>query len=504
MTYAYRTAPFPHQHAEFEATRDREHWGLWWEMGVAKTKVVVDTASYLWMTGKIDGVLVMAPSGVHTQWVDDQIPEHAPLQVLDSLDRFVWYTSKAGNKGFQAEWQRFLKRPRAAGLSVMTMTYDSLMTEAGAHAAKAFLTGRRVMLVLDETTVIKTPGAKVTKRVLAMAKYAPYRRVLNGTPGTDSPFEFYSQVKALNPDAWKALGIADSQAFQTYFGVFEKRQLKEPRTITGNGGRKWQMTHFDHLVAYKNLEDMARIVLAHGSRLLKRDVFPNLPPKLYSKVYFELTSKQRKAYNDLRDEYRTWLSGGDLVTAELAIVRLTRLSQICSGYLPVDGDDEPTALVDPKDNPRIKLLEDVIADIPGKFIVWAKYNVDIDLISALLRRLGIVHVTWDGRTSEEDRRTGKHRFVEGDARAFVAKASSSAGRGLNLQVADTVVYYNNSFVADDRLQSEDRAHRPGIHHPVKYIDLIAQDTIDQKIVDALRKKRETAAVVTGDSLADWI
>lgn len=504
MTYAYRTEPFPHQHAEFEATRDLEHRGLWWEMGVAKTKVVVDTASWLWLTGKIDGVLVMAPSGVHTQWVDDEIPKHAPLQVLDSLDKFVWFTSKASALYFQKAWDKFLKRPRPAGLSVMTMTYDSLMTEAGAQAAKKFLMSRRVLLVLDETTVIKTPGSKVTKRVLAMAKYAPYRRVLNGTPGTDSPFEFYSQVKVLNPDAWKPLGIDGADAFRTFFGVYEKRQLKEPKTVKGNGGRTWQMTHFDHLVSYKNLDEMARVVAAHGSRLLKRDVFPNLPPKLYSKVYFDLTSRQRKAYDDLRDEYRTWLASGDLVTADLAIVRFTRLSQICSGYLPVDGEDEPTALVDPKDNPRINLLEDVIADIPGKFIVWGRYNVDIDLISALLRRLGIVHVTWDGRTSEEDRRTGKQRFVEGDARAFVAKPSSSAGRGLNLQVADTVVYYNNSFVADDRLQSEDRAHRPGIHHPVKYIDLIAQGTIDTKIVDALRKKRETAALVTGDSLADWL
>jgi len=492
LDYAYRTEPFPHQATEFQATREREHWGLFWEMGVAKTKVVVDTASWLWMTGKIDGVLVMAPDGVHTQWVDDEIPKHAPLQVLDSLDRFVWFTSKANNKGFQADWTKFLKRPRPAGLSVLTMTYHSLMTETGAHAAKAFLTGRRVLLVLDETTVIKTPGAKVTKRVLAMSKYAPYRRVLNGTPGTDSPFEFYSQIKVLNPEAWKPLGIDGSQAFKTYFGVFERRMNAA------------QGHHYDHLVAYRNLQDMAAVVAAHGSRLLKRDVFPNLPPKLYSKVYFDLTPKQRKAYDDLKEEFRTWMENGDLVTADLAIVRLTRLSQICSGYLPADGDDEPTALVDPKDNPRIQLLQQVVEDTPSKFIVWGRYDIDIDLISALLSRLGILHVTWDGRTSEEDRRTAKHRFVEGDARAFIAKASSSAGRGLNLQVADTVIYYNNSFVADDRLQSEDRAHRPGIHHPVKYIDLIGKGTIDQRIVDALRKKRETAAIVTGDSLADWI
>ena len=492
MDYTYRTPPFPHQRTEFERTRDLPHWGLFWEMGVAKTKVIVDTASWLWQTGKIDGMLVIAPDGVHTQWVDDEIPKHAPLQVLDSLDRFVWSTSKGSNKGFQAEWVRFLKRPRPAGLSVLTMTYHSLMTEKGAHAAKAFLSGRRTLLVLDETTVIKNPGAKITMRVLAMAKHAPYRRVLNGTPGTDSPFEFYSQVKVLNPDAWKHLGIDGAQAFRAYFGVFQRR-------LNAAQGR-----HYDQLVEYRNLPEMQEIVLRHGSRLLKRDVFPNLPLKLYSKVYFELTPRQRKAYDELKEEYRTWLANGDMVTADLAIVRLTRLSQICSGYIPADGDSEPTALVDPRDNPRIQLLQQVVEDTPNKFIVWGRYDIDIDLINALLTRLGITHVTWDGRTSEEDRRTAKRRFVEGDARAFVAKPSSSAARGLNLQVADTVVYYNNSFVADDRLQSEDRAHRPGIHHPVKYIDLIGHDTIDTRIVDALKKKRETAALVTGDSLADWL
>ena len=134
-SYQYRTEPFEHQRRFFEETRDLEFYGAFWEMGTGKTKVVIDTASWLWLTGKIDGVLVMAPSGVHTQWVDDEIPKHAPLQVLDSLDRFVWFTSKAGNKGFQETWTKFLKRPKPAGLSVLTMTYDSLMTEAGAQAA---------------------------------------------------------------------------------------------------------------------------------------------------------------------------------------------------------------------------------------------------------------------------------------------------------------------------------------------------------------------------------
>lgn len=502
--YPYLTQPFPHQGPEFESTRDKPHWGLFWEMGVAKTKVIIDTASWLWLQGKIDGVLVIAPEGVHQQWVLDEIPDHMPLIVQDSLDTIVWSTAKQKNKGWRKIWEAFRDRPVSAGLSVMTMTYDSLMTQRvagdekglqkGANAAKAFLEGRRILFVLDESTRIKTPGTKITKRLLAMAKYAPIRRVMNGTPVADSPFNSYAQIKFLNPDAWKFLGIRDASGFRTYFGVFDRKYNAKQRR------------YFDEIVGYKNLDVMAKVVAEHGSRLLKKDVFPNLPPKLYSSHYFEMTPKQNRTYQELAKKFMTWLDTGELVTADLAIVRQTRLQQITSGYLPADDDEELTPLVLPKDNPRLKLLIDLLQDVSGKVIVWAKYDIDVDLIAEAIReKFGWNIVTWDGRTSRDDRSTAKARFVDPNgARAFIAKASSSAGRGLNLQVADTVVYYNNSFVLDDRLQSEDRAHRPGIHHPVKYIDLIAKGTIDEHILRSLRNKRNVAALVTGDELSPWV
>lgn len=502
--YPYNTQPFPHQGTEFEATRDLPWWGLFWEMGVAKTKVIIDTASWLWMNGKIDGVLVLAPEGVHLQWVADEIPKHMPHLVQDSLDTLVWHTSKQTNMGWRSRWEEFRDRPIADGLSIMTMTYDSVMTQRkagdprglqkGADAAKAFMKGRRILFVLDESTRIKTPGAKVTKRVLAMAKYAPMRRILNGTPVSDSPFHAFTQIKFLNPNAWKPLGIQDAGAFQTFFGVFDRKYNAQ------------QQRHYDELVSYDNLPKMAEVVSAHGSRLLKSDVFPDLPPKLYSRHYFTMEPKQRKAYSELANKYMTWLESGDLVTADLAIVRQTRLQQIVSGYLPADDDEDLTPLVPPAKNPRLRALLDCLQDVTGKAIIWAKYDIDVDLISeAIKSKFGWDIVTWDGRTSRDDRVTAKSRFLDPDgARVFIAKASSSAGRGLNLQVANTVIYYNNSFVLDDRQQSEDRAHRPGIHSPVKYIDIVAKSTIDEHILETLRKKRNVSAMVTGDKLAPWV
>jgi hypothetical protein len=509
--------PFKHQLSEFEATRHLEFWGLFWEMGVAKSKLLIDTAAWLWLQGKIDGLLIIAPEGVNAQWINDEIPMHMPMIVQDSMDRFGWVTSKQINKGFQEKWRMFLERPRGKGLSVLTMTYDALMTQRmpkdpkgihkGADGAKAFLLSRRCLLVLDESTEIKTAGAQITKRVLAMSKYAPYRRLANGTPISDSPFQAYTQIKFLNQDAWRHLGISDAQGFKTYFGSYEKRQLRSPkRVVSKNGGRAWMMTHFDQLVGYRNLDTLAAVVKAHGSRLLKSTVFPDLPPKLYSKHYFELAPKQRKVYDELKESMRTWLESGEEVTAVLAIVRQTRLQQICSGYLPADDERLLRPLIDPKDNPRLHLLREVLEEVPGKVIIWGKYDIDVDLISQTVREhLGWDTVVWDGRTTDADKATAKSRFLDPNGpRAFIGKASSSAARGLNLQVADTVVYYNNSFVLDDRQQSEDRAHRPGIHHPVKYIDLIGNKTIDEHILSSLRKKRDVAAIVTGDQLSEWV
>ena len=70
--------------------------------------------------------------------------------------------------------------------------------------------------------------------------------------------------------------------------------------------------------------------------------------------------------------------------------------------------------------------------------------------------------------------------------------------------ANTVVYYSNGYDLEKRLQSEDRAHRIGQKKNVTYIDLIAEDTVDEKIVEALRKKINIASEVLGEELKDWI
>ena len=482
--FRFKTEPFAHQRREFELSKDLEARCLFWEMGLGKSKTAIDTAAHLYLRGEIKGLFILAPNGVHVNWALDEIPAHMVEEAKARV--FLWETRRKGAQYFQAAFQEFLAA--SDGLAVLAMSYHALMTPEGAKAAKKFLTSRPCLYVADEATCFKTPNAKTTKRVLASSRHAPYRRVLNGTPVADSPFNAYTQVRFVDLTAWKeAFGIKNFTDFKVFFGVWQwiKRGKKDVPQI----------------VEYRNLDRMQTVMNQVGSRILKEDVL-DLPPKLYSKVYFDLSPEQQRVYDELHEEYRTWLDG-DSVTAELAIVRMTRLQQIASGYVPTDNaKDEPARMIGTT-RPRIQALVELLEQVPRQGIVWAKYDLDVDLITEAMRRRKWSYVVYDGRTPDDARQAGRRAFQAGEARFFVSKVAA-AGLGLNLHAADTVIYYNNTFSLSRRLQSEDRPHRIGQKNTVNYWDILGRGTIDVPVLTNLREKRQVASEVTGDKLKEWI
>ncbi len=480
----WKLKPFPHQWASYKKTRDQINHALFWDQGLGKTALCIATVAHLFRTDKIDGVLIIAPGGVESNWTNDEIPDHLP----DEIDRecFFWSSPKSTTKKFKESFEAFME---VKELKILAMSYDAMMTDRGAKAAKKFLTENRVFYIVDESTRIKTPDAKTTKRVVASRRYARYRRALNGTPVEDSPFALYTQIKFVDPHIWTALGINTYTQFKSFFGEFRSMQY-------GSGKA------FPELVKYRNLDILNKALHEAGERLLKEDHL-DLPPKVYQKRRFELSPKQRRLYKELKEHYTLMLDSGEPMDAEMAIVRLIRFQQICSGYLPKGEDDAELVEIEPGKNPRIKLLASVLEDTSGSAIIWAKYNKDVDAIVELLTKRGESFVTYDGRTSPEDREKAKRDFQSGKVRFFVAKPQA-AGRGLTLTAATTVVYYNNGFSADLRKQSEDRAHRIGQTKTVVYVDLLATDTVDEHILSVLRKKREMSSIVTGDQLGKWI
>lgn len=474
----FKTAPFSHQLEEWDKHRDDRIRALFWEQGTGKTKEVIDQAAWLFLKGEIDALLVLAPNGVHENWATDELPDHCPVPYR----AHSWSTKSATTRWHRASAQETLESPH---LAVLLMSYDGFMTQNGRKFARLFADQRRALGVLDESQRIKTPGAKRTRSVVAFGNHLRIKRILSGTPVTNKPFDIYPQLKFLDKDFWKSHGFASYEAFKTYFGVWEDR-------VNGHTGQR-----FKQCVYFKNLDQLNEIVRSVSSRVTKEKVL-DLPDKVHSKRYFSLTARQRRAYDQVKNEFLTLLDSGELVTAPLVITRILRLQQITCGYLPSDDCENLNPF---PENPRMRLLLDTLTDVEGKAIIFARFRHDI---VQLVEELGPACVRYDGQVSDADRLEARRRFQDPDGPRFFVGNPAACATGLTLHRAKTVIYYSNSFDLEHRLQSEDRAHRIGQTDHVRYIDLVAEGTVDAKIVASLRNKLSIASKITGDEVREWL
>lgn len=487
--YEHVVEPFQHQREHLENSYRRKSWGLLWEQGTAKTKPIIDTAALLFMEGEINCLVVIAPPGVERNWASDEIPKHLPTDL--SLDTRI-HIFRTAKKHTQYHKRQVASLLRHDGLSVLLISYNAYATKEGKKVVSDFLTKRKALLVADEAHNIKSPGAKRTLSLCSMAKKAKYRRILTGTPIAQGPFDIYSQIRFLDEFFWKNKGIHGAVEFRHHFGRWYTRAECQRDQGYDPG--------YDQLIEYRNLDQLREWIKEISDRVLKDDVL-DLPPKLYSKRYFDLSKEQRAAYDELSNEL-TLEIGDHIITAELPIVKLLRLQQIVCNYVPV-GDEEPVHFFSEK-NPRLGPMEEIRDETHHPVIVWARFRHDVDQLMDLLGKRGGA-VRYDGSLDDDEAERSKQAFQRGDAQYFIGTAQKG-GPGLTLTQAKTVVYYSNSFRLVDRLQSEDRAHRAGMdNHPVNYIDIIANDVrADSYVVDNLRGKRDVATLVQDDPAQEWI
>lgn len=467
----------PHQAAEIEAARAAPARAQFWDAGTGKSLPVLAQAADLSARGQVRGTLVLAPRGVHSNWIDHEARKHLDPACFGGRT-LAWSTERSGSKEHRERAQYLLDSDQP---SLVAMSYDSAMTEAGTLFLQRYLKSRPCLLACDESHRVKTPGAKRTKRVVAMSRHAPYRRVLTGTPTDNSPFDAYSQLLVLDPRAWHDLGCGTFSAFKAYFGVWEQGHA--------SGGRQFQQ-----LKSYRNLDRLREVMARYGSRVRLEEVI-DLPPRTASRVYHEMAPAQRRAYDSLRTQLFATLDDGSEVTCALRVVLLTRLRQVAAGYVPGDDDRRLRLLADP--NPRIAALLSAIEDHEGQALVWCVRDQDVDLVLAALRGQGMTAVQYDGRTSDADRETALGLFRSGKSRFFVGKPAAG-GIGIDLVQARTVFNYSYDFNLTDRKQSEARARRKGQEHPVTVVDVVAERSVDEYVLKKLSEKNRVSADLLGD------
>jgi len=159
-----------------------------------------------------------------------------------------------------------------------------------------------------------------------------------------------------------------------------------------------------------------------------------------------------------------------------------RINQVASGFSVAEDGTAPHRLFDdPRKNPRIEALLEVIAARPEKMLIWARFRDDINQIMEVLPEGSAVR--YDGSTSDKDRTIAIDRLRNDPDTRFFVSNPRAGGTGLNLQgTANLAVYYSHIDGPINRWQSEDRIHRLGTVGIVDYIDLVAEGSLDKRIL----------------------
>jgi SNF2 family DNA or RNA helicase len=476
MKYKFKTKPYKHQMTALEKSWHKETYAYFMEMGTGKTKVLIDNMAMLYDKGKIDGALIIAPKGVVKTWYEQEIPTHLP----DHIENVTVLWQSNITKKQQEKLESLFETETA--LHILVMNVEAFSTDKGIKFASKFLNSHKVLMAIDESTTIKTPTAKRTRNIIDLGEYAKYRRIMTGSPVTKNPLDLYTQCYFLDP---YLLDHASYYAFRNRYAVMKSMHVR---------GRTIQVVH-----AFQNLGELSEKLQGFSYRVLKEDCL-DLPPKNWTKRHITLSNEQKKVYDQMKKEALATLNGK--VTSTMTVItQLMRLQQITCGHFV--ADDGSTQEIK---NNRITELMEVLAEIEGKAIIWGHWQKDIQNIVGEIEKIygpGSV-VSYYGLTPQDERQDNIRRFQDDPKCRFMVGTPSTGGYGITLTAANTVIYYSNGYDLEKRLQSEDRAHRIGQKKNVTYIDIIAEDTVDDKIVKSLREKINIASEVLGEELRDWI
>ena len=477
MNYKFKTKPYQHQLNALALSWEKPYFAYFMEMGTGKSKVLIDNIAMLYDKGKINGALIIAPKGVIGTWYKDQIPGHMPDHV--EYKAVMWQAN------INIKQQKKLDTLFETGedLHILVMNVESFSTKKGIEFAYKFLSCHNTMMTIDESTTIKNPDAKRTKNICKLGPHAKYRRILTGSPITKSPLDLYKQCDFLAPEL---LGHSSYYSFRTRYAIMKTANF---------GGRSVQI-----VVGYRNLPELTDMLKKFSYRVLKDECL-DLPKKTFMRRVVKLTKEQEHAYKQMSQLALAQFQG-KLMTTATVMTQLMRLHQITCGHFTADDG----TIKDLKNN-RTDELSDLLNEVHGKVVIWAHYQYDVETI---VERIKKEHgdnsvVTYYGLTPQDQRQDNIKKFQdkEGPVR-FLVGTTATGGYGITLTAASTMIYYSNGYDLEKRQQSEARIDRIGQESPMTYIDLLAENTIDDRIVVALRKKVNIASQIMGEELKDWI
>jgi len=542
VNFKFKTKPFTHQLREFIRNKNTEYHALLWDMRTGKTKLVLDKAVYLYEHNKIDLLVFIAPNGVHRDHVLDQAPQHVGIE----YDAAYW---NATPRKAEREALERVGNPDNHKFKILTFNTDAVRYKRrelnrGFTFLMDTLNVHRALVAVDESSDFKGAKSQRVAGLLQLRDYAEYRIIMDGTPVTQGPCDLFHPCEFLSPGV---LGYTSFTAFQARYEVLVNPSLKldffkvlvksppgklrdeekfyvdlfyqmktrnEPLTekilrasipdrLHKRIGSILSTYHRSivYRVAYKNIDELNAVIEPFSTRVLKQEVF-DMPSTAHKKIYYKLPGNVKLIYNKLVDELITRVQNEQMSALNVLTLYL-RLQQILGGFYVADTDPE-TAKPIPGENARIKLLLRYIKKIDDreKIIVWSRFVPEIEaILKSLEKEFGKDSVVdYYGATPAIKRDVNKRLFKDPYGPRFLVGNADVGGLGLDLSAANYMFFYSRSFKLRTNNQAQERFLSPSKRTSSTVVSIIAEDTIDLKIVESLQNKQDVADVITGDFL----
>ena len=396
----------------------------------------------------------------------------APLSILgvweEEFQKFADFPyTLAVLQGSGEQKAKTLQGLHGPGLLVIVVNYESAW-----RLEKEITAWKPGLIIADEGHKIKSHNISASKAMHRLGARADYRLLLTGTVITNKAIDVFSQYKFLNP-----------AIFGNSFYAFRNRYFD----VTGYG----QHTP----VLKKSMEpELTQRLHSIAFRATKAECL-DLPETTDIIRTVELEPAAMKVYRDLVKESYAELGNDREVSTTNILTRLLRLSQLTGGFIGDDAGGVPQCINRAKLNALSDILEEAQQE-GKKLVVIARFVPEIHAICAMLEKSSVGYSLIVGGVTDRDEQVAKFQ-TDPDYQVFVGQIAT-AGLGITLTAASTLVFYSTDYSMSNHEQARARIHRVGQQKNCTYLYLVAKNTVDEKVLKALRSKADLARSLVDD------
>lgn len=477
--YPFKTQPRKKQMEALNKIYGLKSIALFMDMRTGKTKVTIDLGCALRMEDKLDLILVVCPLSIRKNWVRE-INVHAPFPI----DVHLLDTSKP------KEFDKWIVSK--SDIKMLVVGVESFSSGSAFSCCERFLlTGVKTLMIIDESHKIKNASSLWFQKCYSLGRMAETRLIMTGTPTGGTPMDLFAQFEFLDPDI---IGMGDYYSFRGQYAIMGGFQEKQ-------------------IIGYQNLEELMEIIEPFVFQVRKDEVFPDAPPKIYIRREVKMNKEQERLYKSMKKDKMVQTGNKELLVQN-TLERMLRLQEITGGIVSYSIPEEQQVAKGPKfyreyipgSNPKLEEVLDVTEEYDGPTIVWCAYKEEIFLVAKALReKYGDDQVVeLHGDIDEDTRDINVNVLFQGRKARFLVGNAATGGMGLTMSVAEIEIYFSNTFNYIDREQSEERAFGPDKKNGTIIVDIVAERTVDEHIVEALDRKQDLAEYVRGtiDDLKD--